>query len=79
MTTLHVTSNLVHKLYRVQTIIPAIFLFFESQVFKDDLAASEVKQKSIKRTWYILTAHFLNGLLNQVGIFTYCSIKVLNL
>jgi hypothetical protein len=40
--------------------------------------ASKVKQKSTKRTWYTLIANSLNGLLYQVGIHTYYSIKVFN-
>ena len=33
-------------------------------VSKDDVAASETKHKSSKRTWFTLTIELLNSLLN---------------
>jgi hypothetical protein len=60
----HVTSNLVLKLYQVQTIAPQPHSYFKSQVSKEDLSACEVKHKSSKRTWYTFTAQSLDGLLN---------------
>jgi hypothetical protein len=62
----HVTSNLVHKLYRVQNVGKQPLSYFEKFVSKDDLAAAEAKQKSKQQTWYSLTVDCLNGLLNQV-------------
>jgi hypothetical protein len=76
----HVTSNLVLKLFQVQTIVLQPFFYFEFQVSKDDLSAFEVKQKSFKRTCYTLILKSLNNLLYQVWIFiNYFSIVSLSI
>jgi hypothetical protein len=66
-----VTTNLVHKLYRIQSVAPQSLQYFDSLVSKEDIAASEAKQKSSKRTWYTPIAESLNSVLYQVII--YCS------
>ena len=42
----HVTSNLVHKLYQVQNVGKQFWTYFKKFVSKDDLVATEAKQKS---------------------------------
>jgi hypothetical protein len=65
----HVTTNLVHKLYRIQSIALQPLQYFENLVSKEDIAASKAKQKSSKRTWYTLTVESLNLVLYQIIIY----------
>jgi len=62
----HVSTNLVHKLFRIQNIAAQPVSYFEKLVSKEDLAASDAKQKSKNRTWFTLTVEALNGVLYQV-------------
>src|SRR6202022_4501004 len=65
----HVCTNLVHKLFRIQSIAGQPLSYFEKLVSKEDLTAADAKQKSKHRTWFTLTVEALNGLLYQVNFF----------
>ena len=62
----HVCTNLVHKLFLIQSITRQPLSYFEKLVFKKDLTAADVKQKSKHRIWFTLT---LNGFLYHVIFF----------
>lgn len=63
----HVTSNLVHRLYHAQNFRPLPLTFFKSLVTKEELRATEMKQRSPKtKTWFTLTISFLRGVLYKV-------------
>jgi hypothetical protein len=62
----HVSTNLVHKLYRIQNIAGKLIPYFEKLVSKENLATIEAKQKSEYRMWFTLTIEARNGVLYQV-------------
>ena len=57
---------MVHKLFRIQSIAPQPFAYFEGIVSKATLDSAKAKQAGPKRTWYTLTLEGLNGVLHQV-------------
>lgn len=63
----HVATNIVHKLYRIQTIAPQPFSYFEKLVSPAAIESSKKKQSGPKRTWYTLTLEALNAVLYQVS------------
>ena len=62
----HVTTNLVHKLYRIQNIAPQPLSYFEGLVSPAVLEAAKKKQAGKHRTWFTLTVEGLNAVLYQV-------------
>ena len=63
----HVKGNIVHKLYRIQSIAPQPLSYFEGLVSTAALEAAKTKQAGRTRTWYTLTLESLNAVLNQVS------------
>jgi hypothetical protein len=62
----HVTTNLVHKLFRIQNIAPQPLSYFEGLVSPNVLEAARKKQAGKNRTWFTLTVEGLNAVLYQV-------------
>ena len=62
----HVTTNLVHKLFRIQNIAPQPLSYFEGLVSPTVLEAARKKQAGKNRTWFTLTVEGLNAVLYQV-------------
>ena len=62
----HVTTNLVHKLFRIQSIAPQPLPYFEGLVSPTILEAARNKQAGKNRTWFTLTVEGLNGVLYHV-------------
>ena len=62
----HVTTNLVHKLFRIQNLAPQPLSYFEGLVPPATLEAARKKQLGKHRTWFTLTVEGLNAVLYQV-------------
>ena len=62
----HVTTNLVHKLFRIQNLAPQPLSYFEDLVSPAVLEAARKKQSGKHRTWFTLTVEGLNAILYQV-------------
>ena len=60
------TTNLVHKLFRIQNIAPQPLSYFQGMVSAIVLEAARKKQAGKNRTWYTLTIEGLNTILYQV-------------
>ena len=60
------TTNLVHKLFRIQIIAPQPLSYFQGMVSATVLEAARKKQAGKNRTWYTLTIEGLNTILYQV-------------
>jgi hypothetical protein len=61
-----VTTNLVHKLFRIQNIALQPLSYFEGLVPATTLEAARKKQAGKNRTWFTLTVDGLNSVLYQV-------------
>jgi hypothetical protein len=61
-----VTTNLVHKLFRIQNIAPQPLAYFHGLVSPTVLDAARKKQAGKNRTWFTLTVEGLNAVLYQV-------------
>jgi hypothetical protein len=61
-----VTTNLVHRLFRIQNIAPQPLSYFEGLVSATTLEAARKKQAGKNRTWFTLTVDGLNSVLYQV-------------
>lgn len=72
----HVKMNLVHKLYRLQSIAAQPLHYFEKLISKDELIDAEKKLKSKPYTWYTLTIDGLIGVLYQVKFLRILELKV---
>ena len=65
-------ANLVHRLYRTQSLAKQPVEFFKSLVSQDDFRAAEAKQSNPKtKTWFSLTTAALASILYQVYSFSY--------
>ena len=67
----HVTTNLVHKLFRIQNIAPQPLSYFEGLVSPTVLEAARKKQAGKNRTWFTLTVDGLNAVLYKVMSISY--------
>ena len=60
------TTNLVHKLYRIQNLAPQPLSYFQGLVSPTVLEAARKKQAGKNRTWFTLTVEGLTAVLYQV-------------
>ena len=59
----HVSTNLVHKVFRTQSIARQPLSYLEKIVYKEDFPTASAKQKSKHRTWFTLAIEAFNGSL----------------
>ena len=62
---------MVHKLFRIQSVAPQPFSYFEGLVPPAAIESAKKKQAGAKRTWYTLTVESLNAFLYQVLILNF--------